>query len=285
MQIWRFLPVIPLLFSGAAAQLLDLPLLDLGLLRNGALLDLSLVGNLLGGGDCTDATVGVSVGLLGLIRICACVNILQPAAGQSACPPCPANASPVCGEGICACACNAGFYRSSVGTCVPNSNCPPPNVLTQSGEFSVCTCATGFISDGAGGCVCPAGYVQSTTTGQCVLPPSGRARARHRRGLANKPHGRRGQQVFAPATSEGLVTKAHCPDGETACPLPSGGFECIDTTNSLTSCGGCVGAGGAGQNCLAIPGALHVECAASKCRVGSCFKGWRHVNDGSGRCV
>lgn len=137
---------------------------------------------------------------------------------------CPANASPVCGEGICACACNAGFYRSIVGTCVPNTNCPPPNVLTQAGEYSVCTCANGFISDGAGGCVCPAGYVQSPTTGQCVLPPSGRARARHRRGLANKPHGRRGQQVFAPATSEGLVTKAHCPDGETACPLPSGAF-------------------------------------------------------------
>ena len=121
-----------------------------------------------------------------------------------------------------------------------------------------------------------------------------------------------------------------CPEGETACPLasgefpsliipssqhapetdsaglsPEGGFECVDTTNSLTACGGCPGPYGPGQDCLAIPGALNVQCADSKCIVGelydcsapvrtefdafrsstgSCFRGWRFDASGNGRC-
>lgn len=47
-----------------------------------------------------------------------------------------------------------------------------------------------------------------------------------------------------------------------------GGFECVDTTNSLSACGGCPGPEGNGQDCLAIPGALNVQCADSKCIVG-----------------
>ena len=77
--------------------------------------------------------------------------------------------------------------------------------------------------------------------------------------------------------------RSACPDDETACPLRSGAFECVDTTSDLASCGGCVGlkGTGAGENCLAIPGALQVECFQSKCHVASCFKGW--VFDGH-RC-
>ncbi|GAA6053188.1 hypothetical protein JCM3770_000016 [Rhodotorula araucariae] len=268
MQLSRFLPILPFVFSSVAAQLISIPGLDIGLLRNGALLDLNLVGNLLGGGSCPDATVGVRTSLLGLIRVCACVNVLRLGSTDTACPPCTANASPVCGgSGTCACSCNSGFFATQSGACVPNTNCRAPNTLTQVDTYSVCTCAAGYVSDGAGG---------------CVLTPSSRARTRHRRGLGGMRH-HTGQDVFAPQSSERLVRQT-CPDGETACPLPSGDYECVDTT-SLSSCGGCVGNGGSGRNCLAIPGALSVQCLDSKCHVGSCFKGWRHLRDGNGRCA
>ncbi|GAA6028456.1 hypothetical protein JCM8097_007037 [Rhodosporidiobolus ruineniae] len=268
MQIRTFLPALSLLAAGAQAQLLNIPQLDIGLLQNGALINIGLFGNLLGDNSCPNANVGVQTSLLGLVRVCACVNVLNGGSGgtQTACPACPTNASPVCGgSGTCACQCNSGFYSTAAGTCVPNSNCPAPNVLSSVNTYAVCTCAAGYVSDGAGG---------------CVLTPSARARAaRHRRSFPIK----HGQAVFAPQSSE--KPSWTCPDGETACPLPSGGFECIDTATSLNSCGGCVGAGESGQNCLAIPGALNVQCMDSKCHVGSCFKGWRHTKDGNGSCV
>lgn len=163
---------------------------------------------------------------------------------------CTGGAEPVCGSGKCLCACPSGSYATADG-CVPNTNCPAPNVITSvgNGQFQTCTCADGFVSDGANGCV--------------AVGPSARARARHRRALNAIPHA---QDVFAPKSSGGRAQHT-CPDGETACPTASGGFECIDTTTSLTSCGGCPGAGGA--NCLQIPGALAIQCHESKCHVGA----------------
>lgn len=227
-----------------------------------------LYGNLLGTNSCPASNVGVRASLLGLIKVCACVNVLNPGSGSSACPACPAHASPVCGgSGTCACQCNSGFYATSSGTCIANSRCPAPNTLTSTSTSATCICAAGYISDGAGG---------------CVLTPSARVRAaRHRRSFPMH----HGQAVFAPSTSESRAPAFACPDNETACPLQSGGFECIDTSSSLSACGGCVGLGQSGQNCLAIPGALNVQCLDSKCHVGSCFKGWTHTKDGNGSCI
>ncbi|BGP32462.1 hypothetical protein JCM10296v2_004243 [Rhodotorula toruloides] len=273
MQIKRILPTLPLLFAGAAAQIISIPGLDASLLQGGSLLNLNAFANILGGGSCPGATVGVRASVLGLVKVCACLNVLQLGSTDQACPTCTANASPICGgPGTCACACNDGYYATETGICAPNSGCAPPNTLTDLGTYSVCTCAPGYLPDGAGG---------------CILTPSGRARSRHRRQFGTLPH-RRSQDVFGPKSSERLVqgdASLSCPDGETACPLPSGGFECVDTTNSLTSCGGCVGSGYTGKNCLAIPGALSVQCADSQCHVGSCFRGWRYSKDGFGACV
>jgi hypothetical protein len=61
--------------------------------------------------------------------------------------------------------------------------------------------------------------------------------------------------------------------------LQQGGFECVDTTNSLTACGGCPGPYGPGQDCLAIPGALNVQCADSKCIVGESPHRCLHPSD------
>ncbi|KPV74981.1 uncharacterized protein RHOBADRAFT_53896 [Rhodotorula graminis WP1] len=264
MRFMRLLPILGLAASTATAQIISIPGLDLSLLEDGALINLDLTANLLGGGDCNGATVGVYTALLGLIRACVCVNILQPGAGEAACPACPSGASPVCGSAKCACACPSGTYATP-DACVPNTNCPAPNVLVNNGQYSTCQCASGFVSDGAEGCV--------------AVGPSARARSRHRRALNAMPHG---QDVFAPKSSGGRAANA-CPRGETACPTASGGFECIDTSSSLTSCGGCPGAGG--ENCLAIPGALAIQCLDSQCHVGSCFKGWRHSKERNGRCA
>ncbi|GAA5931783.1 hypothetical protein JCM1841_006738 [Sporobolomyces salmonicolor] len=265
------LPILSALITAATAQI-DIPVslglgslgnlnLDIGLLQDGALVNLNAFGNILADGSCPDANVGVEATLLGLVNICACVNVLDAAAGATACPSCPDNAQAICGgAGVCACACDSNYYATADGGCAPFADCLSPNVYTSEGTYSICTCAAGYRDNGNGG---------------CGLAPSARARSRRSVKLP-------GQEAFFPQSSESRAKAAmSCPDGETACPLTSGGFECIDTT-SLDSCGGCVGAGFAGENCLAIPGALAVACRDSRCHVGSCFAGWTFDN---GRCI
>ncbi|BGP55692.1 hypothetical protein JCM8202v2_003299 [Rhodotorula sphaerocarpa] len=264
------------------AQIVSIPGLDIGLLQNGSLVTIGAYANLLGGGDCgPDSTVAVSTKILGLVKVCACVNVAQlgPILGiggallgnNQACPPCPDNASAVCGAGKCACQCNSGYYAGPNDVCLPASLCPAPNTVDPT--TNTCSCVSPYQSNGSGG---------------CVLAGSQRARSRRHRQQRRdfgKGHGA-GQQVYAPASSEGgnASSQMSCPRGETACPLASGGFECVDTTNSLSACGGCPGPEGNGQDCLAIPGALNVQCADSKCIVGSCFRGWHYDATGNGRC-
>ncbi|GAA5973809.1 hypothetical protein JCM21900_001038, partial [Sporobolomyces salmonicolor] len=174
---------------------------------------------------------------------------------------CPDNAQAICGgAGVCACACDSNYYATADGSCAPFADCVSPNTYISEGTYSTCNCAAGYMDNGNGG---------------CALAPSARARSRRSVKLP-------GQEAFFPQSSESRAKAAmSCPGGETACPLASGGFECIDTT-SLDSCGGCVGAGFAGENCLAIPGALAVACSESRCHVGSCFAGWTFYD---GRCI
>lgn len=134
--------------------------------------------------------------------------------------------------------------------CVPETNCAPPNTIEGAGNgVFVCNCAAGQVSDGMGGCK--------------PQTASARARSRSRRAshdrIAKSQHVARAPspaQVAFKGSMERVVRKSNakpaCPTGETACPLSSGGFECIDTASSLTSCGGCVGAGSEGVNCLAM---------------------------------
>ncbi|KAK4056767.1 hypothetical protein OIO90_002319 [Microbotryomycetes sp. JL221] len=305
------LALLPTLWSTASAQinvdlgdLLGLDL-DISLLTDGALINANLFADLLTTTSCqgTGKTVGIQALLFPLLKVCACVDLL--AIGgivpTTPCPACPTNSSPVCGgAGTCACQCDAGFYAAADGSCKPNDTCPPPNVLVplpSDPRKAECQCAPGYVTDGAGG---------------CVLIPSARARMHRKKNVVAHPHAARAaRQARAPrpqATQEVFVAKPapvevavpagvaqpptpvsnattdkfSCPNGETACPLKSGGFECLDVSSSLTSCGGCVGEGLPGVNCLAIPGALNVECQNSQCQVASCFKGWRFM---SGKCV
>lgn len=92
-----------------------------------------------------------------------------------------------------------------------------------------------------------------------------------------------------------------CPTGETACPIPGsknfesfthshnqiadflsakGGYECIDTSLSLESCGGCASVG-QGRDCTAIPGAVGVGCGGGECIIFSCEHGYSLSLDGT----
>lgn len=63
----------------------------------------------------------------------------------------------------------------------------------------------------------------------------------------------------------------------------AGGYECLDTSQSLESCGGCASTG-EGQDCSKIRGAVGYACEASECRVFSCQAGWRPNLTGT-KCV
>lgn len=60
-----------------------------------------------------------------------------------------------------------------------------------------------------------------------------------------------------------------CPAGLNACPIESAhgltsDYECLDTLNELTSCGGCASTG-EGTDCTAISNARNVGCVQSTC--------------------
>ncbi|GAA5938982.1 uncharacterized protein JCM15063_004384 [Sporobolomyces koalae] len=243
--------------SISTAQLVDADL-DLGLLQNGALVTADLFADALTQQSCPDGNIGVVVNLLNLVKVCGCVSLLNLGLGQSVCPTCPANSTPVCGRGNCACQCDEGFVSdTTTGSCVAADACSSSGgTLTFNGVGQyTCTCASPLVLG---------------SSGVCVLAPSQGARARRRNLVFNSPAG--------PYSSSGRSSK-YCPNNETACPLGNS-FECIDTRDSLTHCGGCAASGGV--DCLSIPGALNVQCANSKCVVSSCFSGYTLEQ---GRCI
>jgi hypothetical protein len=82
----------------------------------------------------------------------------------------------------------------------------------------------------------------------------------------------------APKTRRSLRA---CSPGSKICPIGRIGWECIDTQNSLESCGGCPNAGG--QDCSVLPGADQVACVDGACRISSCIRGQSLALDGT--CV
>ncbi|GAA5881829.1 hypothetical protein JCM16303_006472 [Sporobolomyces ruberrimus] len=238
-------------------------LINLGaLVGKGSLIELDVLANILGPNQCTgNAVVGIqaSIQIGHLLSVCACVEILGSKRGVTPCPACPANSHSICGSGSCSCECSENFVANEDGVCVPESGC------TSSGG------RIRHNRDGTSTCVCPSPRV-ANSQGSCVLPPSARARA-----ARNKA---RSQLTLDFPSVEG-DDHLKCPDGERACPLgDSNGYECLDVTSTLDSCGGCPGEA-SHQNCLTLPGAAGVTCRQSECIIASCFPGWRYLN---GRC-
>ncbi|KDE08877.1 hypothetical protein MVLG_00974 [Microbotryum lychnidis-dioicae p1A1 Lamole] len=293
MLLSRVVFVATSLFAASAHSLVSLPIdinvgnllgadLDLGLFQDGALVNIDAFANVLSTTRCPSSTLGITsvINVLGitLARVCACVNALDLVnnifQSQSVCSPCPANSHAICAKGQCACACDSDYYSDPItGQCVKISDCPSPNVITPTGSGnSFCKCVSPFVSNGGNGCVMP-----STM--------SARSRRKVKKWISHPHAAQASQDVLSsnPSALPPIDPEAEtCPDGEKACRLKTGGFECIDTTNALTACGGCVGDGLPGQNCLAIPGALNVQCHDSECQVTSCFRGWAYRD---GKCV
>ncbi|GJE89558.1 hypothetical protein PsYK624_056610 [Phanerochaete sordida] len=88
-----------------------------------------------------------------------------------------------------------------------------------------------------------------------------------------------------PLTPEQAIWKHLCPMSMRACPIDAAsapttltewirdGFECVDTTEDLTSCGGCGGVD-VKYDCTAISGSDAVSCTRGECRVDSCQEGY-----------
>ncbi|KAG6828786.1 hypothetical protein H0H92_006725 [Tricholoma furcatifolium] len=103
------------------------------------------------------------------------------------------------------------------------------------------------------------------------------------------------RQVTGPITSY-TAAKATCKSGETICGIPGrenpNAFECIDTTVSLDSCGGCVTphrfadgpASPKGIDCGRLPGVSASSCSNSQCKVTHCRMG-RELNEERNECV
>ncbi|GAA5879869.1 hypothetical protein JCM8547_006221 [Rhodosporidiobolus lusitaniae] len=192
-----------------------------------------------------------------------------------------------CNKGNClATACNDGYTLSN-GVC--NKADYTSDVNNCGAKGKVCQ----FLPSGASGVCknsvcqltsCPTAYVLKD--GVCV-----KSTASQRARLAKK--------------DTKITAKSLCPGSETACPIAGsstfdaalehhfsneqglfgapGGYECLDTTSAIDSCGGCASTG-EGKNCQMIRGVQSAGCEDSQCRVFSCVAGWKPSLDGT-KCV
>ncbi|KAG8690260.1 hypothetical protein FRC11_012854, partial [Ceratobasidium sp. 423] len=78
------------------------------------------------------------------------------------------------------------------------------------------------------------------------------------------------------ALKRGAMTA--CPYGTTRCEVKSGrgGFECVDTLNSLETCGGC------DSDCSLLDGTNEVQCFKGHCVIKSCSPGYDLTPRGDG---
>ncbi|GFZ45770.1 hypothetical protein JCM24511_03500 [Saitozyma sp. JCM 24511] len=146
--------------------------------------------------------------------------------------------------------------RGPEWSCDGNCKCQgPPKECHDDDKWKICL-GEGKHADDKCQCKCPrkdmdaceGGYLDNTC--HCIKPSH-----KHRRSLA-----------FPESCNPGL----------TACLVPGGRanrYECLDTTSTLDSCGGCTSQG-QGADCTALEGASDVQCLQGKCLISSCDKGW-----------
>ncbi|KEI40754.1 uncharacterized protein L969DRAFT_617455 [Mixia osmundae IAM 14324] len=138
--------------------------------------------------------------------------------------------------------------------------------------------------------VCSSGSCGSSY--QCAsstsLTASQKARLRHKRrstGPGKLTHG--GEVVYR--------EDIRCPRGQTACALglssENVGYECVDTTVTLESCGGCIPLGlnetmasneAWGTDCTTLPNVDIVSCSSGACKISSCLPGFNRDPDSLG---
>ncbi|GAA5863768.1 hypothetical protein JCM3774_001152 [Rhodotorula dairenensis] len=196
--------------------------------------------------------------------------------------------SHVCQNGQCKVTACASGYTLSNNACIATNyqsdpkNCGAPgNVCTFTPALATGACI-------AGKCVvqtCPFGY--QLVNGKCNRYASMRARAKRHTVTEQKtlcPAGEQACPIAGSTLFEDAVSQ-HFQSGEalTGLMARSGGYECLDTSQALESCGGCASTG-EGKDCTAIPHAAGVGCEAGTCVVFSCAHGWKRSLAGD-KCV
>lgn len=202
----------------------------------------------------------------------------------------PGAAATTCRSGTClATVCNAGFTLQN-GACTQVNLDSDVNNCGQLGK--VCQ----FLPAGATGvCAnrqcqltgCPSGYVLQS--GVCTRSTaSQRARAKKSKIAVPKSLCPSPNEVACPIIGSSTYQRAVAQHFTSATEFTGvfageGGYECLDITQSLDSCGGCASTG-EGQDCTKIRGAVSMGCESSKCVVYSCEAGWKPALSGD-RCV
>ncbi|KAK4046814.1 hypothetical protein OIV83_005809 [Microbotryomycetes sp. JL201] len=122
--------------ASAPIDILGLATLNPNILSAGnSLINVNVLADVLSPDKCTGtAAVGLHsrIQVLNLLKVCACVEVANQPSGDAPCPPCPANASPICAQGQCGCECDIGYYGAVVDgkeVCVPGNQCEAPNRL------------------------------------------------------------------------------------------------------------------------------------------------------------
>ncbi|KAK4055819.1 hypothetical protein OIO90_003073 [Microbotryomycetes sp. JL221] len=123
----------------APLDILGLATLNPNILVPGnSLINVNVLADVLKPGQCSNnGVIGLQsrIQVLNLLKVCACVEVFnngKPPSGSQQCPPCPANASPVCASGSCGCECDLGYYAAVVDgkeLCVSGEQCLAPNRL------------------------------------------------------------------------------------------------------------------------------------------------------------
>ncbi|KAL0949287.1 hypothetical protein HGRIS_009364 [Hohenbuehelia grisea] len=128
---------------------------------------------------------------------------------------------------------------------------------------------------------CTNGFTANQATRECECPGPNRL-------VCN------GRCRVGRACTSGILSKREthqCPVGHSVCGVRSSrgrsstGWECLDTQNTLESCGGCMYAFGnnnsLGRDCSAIQGVNTVSCFEGQCNVQSCRAGYIVSADGT----
>ena len=163
---------------------------------------------------------------------------------------------------------------------------PASSIVIYKSEFELCrscgsvgnvcsSSGTGVssVSCISGSCAvtCKTGYTASTNGKTCNAIASAKARAKKRTTSATLcPLGDSACPIVGSSSFDAFVNSRN---RELAFANAAGGYECVDTTNSIESCGGCSSTG-AGTDCSTIPHAVGVGCTASRCVIFSCARGY-----------
>ncbi|CAE6380887.1 unnamed protein product [Rhizoctonia solani] len=208
-------------------------------------------------------------------------------AGSTNCTICPAgmycNAQTTCNPKPC----DPGTYADTAGSGQRCKDCPAGTFNNSYGNISCCNCCAGWFSQGSNthtNCErCPnigevqsigvTGPVGSDSRNKCTIY-TGLAGQQRPAQTCSQPQTQ--TPGTCPATSGNTPSSAMtrstmttCPYGTTLCEVKSGrgGFECVDTLNSLETCGGC------DNDCSSLGGTNEVQCLKGQCVIKSCAPG------------